>query len=75
MAQGFADLHIHTNYSDGFWSPAEVVERVAAEGDLAVIAIKALPAHGQGQALSLQKTWHVVSGCCPPEAELPGISG
>ncbi|MCH7646837.1 MAG: PHP domain-containing protein [Nitrospinae bacterium] len=39
MAQGFADLHIHTNYSDGFWSPAQVVERVAAEGDLAVIAI------------------------------------
>lgn len=39
MAQGFADLHIHTNYSDGFWSPAQVVERVVAEGDLKVIAI------------------------------------
>jgi predicted metal-dependent phosphoesterase TrpH len=39
MAVTFADLHIHTFYSDGFWSPAEVVERVVAEGDLSVIAI------------------------------------
>jgi hypothetical protein len=39
MAHGFADLHIHTDYSDGFWSPAQVVERVVAEGDLTVIAI------------------------------------
>ncbi len=39
MAESFADLHIHTHYSDGFWSPREVVERVAAEGDLRVIAI------------------------------------
>ncbi len=39
MAHGLADLHIHTYYSDGFWSPAQVVERVVAEGDLTVIAI------------------------------------
>lgn len=39
MAETFADLHIHTYYSDGFWSPRQVVERVAAEGDLSVIAI------------------------------------
>lgn len=39
MSETFADLHIHTYYSDGFWSPAQVVERVVAEGDLSVIAI------------------------------------
>lgn len=39
MAETFADLHIHTYYSDGFWSPAEVVEQVVAEGDISIIAI------------------------------------
>lgn len=39
MAESFADLHIHTYYSDGFLSPAEVVEMVVAEGDIKVIAI------------------------------------
>lgn len=39
MERTFADLHIHTYYSDGFWSPAKVVERVVAEGDISVIAI------------------------------------
>jgi predicted metal-dependent phosphoesterase TrpH len=39
MAPTFADLHIHTTYSDGFWTPRQVVERVVAEGDISVIAI------------------------------------
>jgi hypothetical protein len=34
-----ADTHIHTTYSDGFMTPEEVVEFVAAKTDLRVIAI------------------------------------
>jgi hypothetical protein len=34
-----ADTHIHTTYSDGLMSPEEVVDYVAAQTDLAVIAI------------------------------------
>ena len=38
-AQGLADLHLHTSHSDGWPSPAEVVDHVTLETDLDVIAI------------------------------------
>jgi predicted metal-dependent phosphoesterase TrpH len=38
-ARGLADLHLHTSYSDGWPSPAQVVDHVTLETDLAVIAI------------------------------------
>jgi len=38
-ARGLADLHLHTSYSDGWPSPAEVVDHVTLETNLAVIAI------------------------------------
>src|SRR5439155_295883 len=34
-----ADLHMHTNCSDGWPSPAELVDRVIARTDLRVIAV------------------------------------
>ena len=34
-----ADTHIHTTFSDGLFSPQELVEHVAVETDMAVIAI------------------------------------
>ena len=36
---GKADLHVHTDLSDGMASPAEILEYVEAESDLDVIAI------------------------------------
>ena len=38
-ARGLADLHLHTSHSDGWPSPAEVVDHVTLETDLDVIAI------------------------------------
>ena len=38
-ARGLADLHLHTSYSDGWPSPAEVVDHVTLETSLDVIAI------------------------------------
>ena len=38
-ARGLADLHLHTSYSDGWPSPAEVVDHVTLETDLALIAV------------------------------------
>ena len=38
-ARGLADLHLHTSYSDGWPSPAQVVDHVTLETDLAVIAV------------------------------------
>jgi predicted metal-dependent phosphoesterase TrpH len=38
-ARGLADLHLHTSFSDGWPSPAEVVDHVTLETDLDVIAI------------------------------------
>jgi predicted metal-dependent phosphoesterase TrpH len=38
-ARGLADLHLHTSYSDGWPSPAEVVDHVTLETDLAAIAV------------------------------------
>jgi predicted metal-dependent phosphoesterase TrpH len=38
-AKGFADLHLHTSYSDGWPSPAEVVDHVTLESSLDVIAV------------------------------------
>jgi predicted metal-dependent phosphoesterase TrpH len=38
-ARGLADLHLHTSYSDGWPTPAEVVDHVTLETDLAVIAV------------------------------------
>jgi predicted metal-dependent phosphoesterase TrpH len=38
-ARGLADLHLHTNFSDGWPSPAQVVDHVTLETDLAVIAV------------------------------------
>src|SRR5207302_643222 len=37
--QGLADLHLHTNNSDGWPSPSEVVEHVTAGGRLDLIAV------------------------------------
>lgn len=37
--RSFADLHIHTNFSDGRPTPAEVVEHVLKQTDLDIIAI------------------------------------
>lgn len=37
--RGRADLHIHTNFSDGWPSPRQVVDRATASGCLDVIAI------------------------------------
>ncbi len=34
-----ADLHMHTTYSDGLMSPAEVIEVISTQTDLRVIAI------------------------------------
>ena len=38
-ARGLADLHLHTSHSDGWPSPAEVVDHVTLETDLDVIAV------------------------------------
>ncbi|HEY8811953.1 MAG TPA: CehA/McbA family metallohydrolase [Candidatus Dormibacteraeota bacterium] len=38
-ARGLADLHLHTSFSDGWPSPAEVVDHVTLETNLDVIAI------------------------------------
>jgi predicted metal-dependent phosphoesterase TrpH len=38
-ARGLADLHLHTSFSDGWPSPAEVVDHVTLETSLDVIAI------------------------------------
>jgi len=38
-ARGLADLHLHTSFSDGWPSPAEVVDHVTLETRLDVIAI------------------------------------
>jgi predicted metal-dependent phosphoesterase TrpH len=38
-ARGLADLHLHTSYSDGWPSPAQVVDHVTLETDLALIAV------------------------------------
>src|ERR1700738_1359564 len=38
-ARGLAALHLHTSYSDGWPSPAEVVDHVTLETSLDVIAI------------------------------------
>ena len=38
MRRGYADLHLHTHYSDGLCSPAEVME-AAARADLSWVAI------------------------------------
>jgi predicted metal-dependent phosphoesterase TrpH len=37
--RGLADLHLHTSYSDGWPSPAQVVDHVTLETDLGVIAV------------------------------------
>ena len=36
---GKADLHLHTNYSDGYWSPADTLDLIAALRRVNVIAI------------------------------------
>lgn len=38
-ARGLADLHLHTDFSDGWPSPAEVVDHVLRQGELDLIAI------------------------------------
>jgi predicted metal-dependent phosphoesterase TrpH len=57
-----ADLHMHTDYSDGHCTPAELVEYVLAHTDLAVIAVTdhdeidgayAAQRHAQGTALQV----------------------
>lgn len=37
--QGYADLHLHTNRSDGYCSPRELIDKVLAVGGLNTIAI------------------------------------
>ena len=39
MTYSSADLHMHTTFSDGSATPRQVLERVAAKGDLQIVAI------------------------------------
>ena len=51
-----ADVHIHTNFSDGLMTPEAVVEYAATETDLSVIAISD---HDTIEgALTAQRYWH-----------------
>ena len=53
-----ADLHVHTTFSDGVWTPLEVAQAAAAQG-MDVLAITDHDALGgadalRGQSLALQ---------------------
>lgn len=55
-----ADVHIHTNYSDGLMTPAAVVEYAATETDLKVIAISD---HDTIEgAVAARRYWHRYRG-------------
>lgn len=68
-----ADLHIHTTFSDGVWTPREVAE-AAAERGLEVIAITDHDALGGAEALSgLQLPLRVLPGVELSLRDMPSL--